>query len=245
MSVKKILAISFISLFLFGTAVLFAQQPATSTETKERSVEELYLTNPSVRLAYEVSKADNRDDKLLALVQIQSLLDEGLKGEDERAIATILGNLASEGTTVIIRDRGRVVNNYPDVRWMACRSLSYVKTEEGKKKATDVLIVVLQQDNDYLVKTNAIYSLGIIGLNENNTTSRAIASAVEFQDYSAPNDALAMSAIVAIERLMDSDDGVTDGVSMRAMIKIQQGTYAKEVKDRAREVLDKLRQQTN
>ncbi|MBN1524489.1 MAG: HEAT repeat domain-containing protein [Spirochaetales bacterium] len=234
MRIKKVIAI--LVILLLSTGIVFAQDTK-----KEESIEELYLSNPNVRYAYEISMAEDRDDKLLAIDEIGRLIDEGVSAQDEQQIAMILEDLASQGTTVIIRENGRVTNYYPDVRWEACRILAKVQSDEGKKRAVKALVNVLRQDDDPIVKAKAVLALGEIGTNQDNTAARAIATAVTEQDYMAPNNNFAMSSIIALEKLSDSDDGITDASVLSALVKIMQGNYSRTVKNKAREVLDTLR----
>ena len=216
-------------------------QAAGDKPPKEASIEELYLSNPGLQIAYEAARSDDRETKLLAISQINELLDEGMSSEDEQKISVILRDLSSQGTTVLIREKGRLINYYPDVRREACRVLSSVKSEEGKKQAVKVLSDVLRNDDDPIVKANAAYSLGVIGLNENNEPVRAIAKALEIQDIIAPNDNFAYSGVVALEKISKANNGISDARSLKVLVRITQGNYRRVVKEKALQVLRELR----
>jgi HEAT repeat protein len=217
-----------------------AQNPK-ETPAKEASIEELYLSNPGLQIAYEAARSEDRETKLLAISQINELLDEGVSSEDEQKISVILRDLTSQGTTVLIREKGRLINYYPDVRREACRVLASVKSEEGKKQAVKVLIDVLRNDDDPIVKAHAAYSLGVIGMNENNESARAIAQAMEIQDLTAPNDNFAYSGTVALEKISKANNGSADARSLKVLVRIAQGNYNRAVKEKALQVLKEMR----
>jgi HEAT repeat protein len=218
----------------------FTQSPEERPE-KEESIEELYLSNPGLQIAYEAARSEERESKLLAITQISELLDEGVSAQDEEQISVILRDLSAQGTTVLVREKGRLVNYFPDVRREACRVLASVKSEEGKKKAVKVLAEVLYNDDDPIVKSSAAFSLGVLGMNENEEASRAIARALEIQDLTAPNDFFAYSGAVALKKLAKSNNGISDPRSMRIMTKIFQGNYTDIVQEKALQALNELR----
>jgi HEAT repeat protein len=221
-------------------ALAFAQNPKESPK-KEESIEELYLSNPGLRIAYEAARSEERESKLLAISQINELIDEGLSSQDEEQITIVLRDLSAQGTSVLIREKGKLINYFPDVRREACRVLASVKSEEAKKKAVKVLIEVLRNDDDAIVKSSAAYSLGLIGLNENGEVSRAIGQALEAQDYIAPNDNLAYAGCLALEKLVKANKGLDDATSLRILVKIAQGNYTRTVKMKALQVLQEIR----
>ncbi|HEQ72314.1 MAG TPA: HEAT repeat domain-containing protein [Spirochaetia bacterium] len=238
MMLKKMFAMALAGT-LCAVPVAFAQNGGNTG--REESIEELYLTNPALQIAYEAARSDDRESKLLALSQLTAMIDEGVSKEEEVQIAAILRDLASQGTTIIIREKGRLVNYYVDVRREACRVLATVKSDEAKKRAVAVLIEVLKYDDDPIVKSNAAYSLGVIGLNENEESARAIARALESQDYVAPNDHFAYSGAIALEKIAKANNGIFDPLVMQVLVKITQGNYNRSVKDKAFSVLQTLR----
>jgi HEAT repeat protein len=224
-----------------GTA--FAQDPKESPK-KEASIEELYLSNPGLQIAYEAARSDDRDTKLLAISQINELLDEGVSSDDETNISIILRDLSSQGTTVRVLEKGRLINYYPDVRREACRVLAAVKSEDGKKEAVKILSDVLRNDDDPIVKAHAAYALGVIGMNENNDAVNAISKALEIQDMVAPNDNFAYSGTLALEKISKANNGVSDARSLKILVRIAQGNYNRAVKNKALQVLKELRTQS-
>jgi hypothetical protein len=236
---RKCISIIVLALCLVP-ALGFAQNPK-ETPKKEESIEELFLSNPGLRIAYEAARSEERESKLLAISQINELIDKGLSAKDEEQITVILRDLTAQGTSVLVREKGKLINYYSDVRREACRVLAAVKSEEAKKKAVKVLIEVLRNDDDAIVKSNAVYSLGLIGLNENGESSRAIGLALESQDYVAPNDNLAYSGCIALEKIAKANNGIYDSSSLRMLVKIAQGNYNRTVKEKALQVLQQMR----
>ena len=87
----------------------------------------------------------------------------------------MLEYLALEGSGRIVRESHRQVNNFPDVRRRAAELLGKVRTEQSK----DALIFVLLNDDEPMVKAQAAYALGELGMNDNNEVVAALAFAVE------------------------------------------------------------------
>ena len=82
MSRKSLFIIFAVIVLVPGSA--FAQNPK-ETPKKEESIEELYLSNPGLRIAYEAARSEERESKLLAISQINELIDQGLSSADEGA----------------------------------------------------------------------------------------------------------------------------------------------------------------
>lgn len=240
MNVKKVVSIACAGLLLIS-CFCFAQDSGT----REASIEELFLSNPALRAAYDASRSDDRESKLLAISQLNDLIEKGISAKDEEQVTVILRDLAAQGTTIIIREKGRLVNYYMDVRKEACRVLALVKSPEAKKKAVKVLIGVINVDDDPIVKSAAAYSLGIIGLNENEEVGRAIALALDLQDKVQPNDHFAYSATLALEKIAKANNGINDASVSRVLVRIIQGNYHRSVKDKALQVLQTIRSYSN
>jgi HEAT repeat protein len=239
MKIKKSLFIAILMCLLIPVS-LFAQNP-TSSPKKEESIEELYLSNPALRIAYEASRSEDRESKLLAVSELNEIIDKGASAKDEKEVATILRNLTAQGTTVLVHENGRLINYFTDVRREACRVLANVKSEEAKKQAVKALMEVLLNDDDPIVKGTAAYSLGTLGLNENEETARAIATALEAQDYIAPNDYFAFSGTIALGKIAKTNNGIFDTTTSRVLVRITQGNYNDDVKAKAWQVIQLLR----
>jgi hypothetical protein len=238
----KALCILFSLYFFISITAVFAQSEDSTSTGKEPSVEELYLKNPQLQIINEEAAADGRESKLLAVSHAEDSLKKGVSGDEEYTMVLILGRLAGEGTTTILSRQGRVVNYFPEVRGQACSALQFVQGDKAKAKAVNILIGVLVNDVDPIVKSNAAYALGIIGLNENGYTVQAIASAIKVQDELAPNDNFAYVSALALGKIAKANNGIYQPQAFRALVRIAQGNYSRVVKDKALEVLEELRQ---
>jgi HEAT repeat protein len=230
-SLKRFFA--FCTMAFFAVSMIMGQ---TSNSNDEMSVEESYLQE-SVELMVirETSRADSRDQKLVALEYIGNAIDRGNTGEEVRAA---LEYLSMEGVMNKARENGRLVNNFPDVRRKAAEYLGDLGTPE----AQSTLIRIVVADPEPMVLQEAIKSLAKIGLNENEEAVNAIAWIVRRFDVLNPDNLLALSAVDAFEKIAERNGGIRDPNVIQTLIRIAEGPYIKPVQDRARQVILELRQ---
>lgn len=212
----------------------FAQAPATGGE---RTVEESYLQESlETMIIREQAYGEGKDSKLVALQYIRQAVEEGRTTPD---IQAALDYLALESSYTIVRSGGygKPTNNYPDVRREAALLLGQFKTPEAK----DTLLKVALADDEPMVIAAAIRSMGQIGIVEGDDVTQAIAFIVSRYDILMPDNSLAFEALVALEMLADANKGISDPSAIRAIMRIADGNYIKPVKDKARQLLDKLR----
>ncbi|MDR2404164.1 MAG: HEAT repeat domain-containing protein [Spirochaetaceae bacterium] len=220
---------------LIGAVVLAAGQESGSD--RELSVEESYLQESiELMMIREQSRADSRDMKLVALEYIGDAINRGNTGPE---VQSALEYLSMEGVLNKSRENGRLINNYPDVRTKAATYLGELKTPEAKK----TLIKMVLADPEPMVLTEAIKSLGKIGLNDNDDTISAISWVVTRFDVLNPDNLLALSALEAYEKLAEAGGGIKDPNVIRTIIRIAEGPYIKPVQERAKQVLINLRKQ--
>jgi hypothetical protein len=210
-------------------------QTSGSNSNREMSVEESYLQE-SVELMVirETSRADSRDQKLVALEYIGDAIGRGNKGEEVR---TALEYLSMEGVMNKARENGRLVNNFPDVRRKAAEYLGDLGTPEAK----NTLLKIVVADPEPMVLQEAIKSLAKIGLNDNEETVNAIAWIVTRFDVLNPDNLLALSAVDAFDKIAEKNGGIKDPNTIRVLIRIAEGPYIKPVQERARQVIMDLR----
>ncbi|MDR1949248.1 MAG: HEAT repeat domain-containing protein [Spirochaetaceae bacterium] len=215
-----------------------AASGTTSTgSTREMSVEESYLQESiELMMIREQSRADSRDMKLVALEYIGDAIDRGNTGPE---VQSALEYLSMEGVMNKTRENGRLINNYPDVRTKAATYLGELKTPEAK----NTLIKMVLADPEPMVLTEAVKSLGKIGLNDNDDTINAISWVVTRFDVLNPDNLLALSALEAYERLAEAGGGIKDPNVIRTIIRIAEGPYIRPVQERAKQVLINLRKQ--
>jgi hypothetical protein len=235
-TVKRLIVIGVIffavSITAFGQA---AGSSARTADDEEMSVEESYLQQSiELMIIREQSRAESRDMKLVALEYIGEAIDNGNTGDD---IRQALEYLALEGIATQTRENGRLMNNYPDVRTRAATYLGDLGTEEAK----DTLMKVLLADPEPMVLTEAVKSLGKIGLNDEEQTAEAISWVVTRFDVLNPDNLLALSAIDAFEKLADANGGIKSAAVVRTVIRIAEGPYINPVRNRAKEFLNTLR----
>lgn len=214
-----------LSVLVLAGAAVIAQQ--------EKSVESEYLSSAEDVVITELANSDARDNKNIALEYLEEAVESGRVTPDMTAA---LDQLAGEGVTTKSTTNGRVVNNFPDVRKKACDILAKVPTKESK----DTLVKIALQDNEPMVVTAAIRSLGKIGINDNDEVINVIAFANRHNMGTTPTGSLALEVINAYERLAPT---VSDrSVMLESLSKIYAETkYPTSVRNKALALLNKLR----
>ena len=178
---------------------LSAQQQSVQkvdSTNNETSVESEYLSSVEDVVITELANSDERDNKLVALQYLENAVNEGRSTPD---MMRALDQLAGEGITSEARTNGRLVNNFPDIRAKACDLLAQVPTEESK----DTLVKIALADNEPMVITAAIRSLGEIGINNNDDVAETIAWAQKKNAVLNPTSSLALEVLIAYEKLAD------------------------------------------
>lgn len=236
--VRRMCSVAAVS--IAAASVLWAQTPSDKPAARELSVEESYLQE-SVELMVirEQTRAESRDMKLVALEYIGEAIEGGRAGAE---VQKALEYLALEGVVSQAREGGigRLTNNYPDVRAKAAKYLGDLGTEEAKKS----LIRIVLAEPEPMVLTEAIKSLGKIGLNNNEETVTAISWIVTRFDVLNPDNILALSALEAFEKIAERNGGIKDPAAIRTILRIAEGQYIRPVQNRAKEVLSNLRKYT-
>ncbi len=212
--------------------ILSAQEQTVVTQKSETTVEDEYLSNVEDVIIRELAQADDRDNKYVALQYIENALSEGRNSPD---MIYALESLAGEGISTQSRTNGRLMNNYPDVRAKACELLGQIPTEESKT----ALIKVALADNEPMVATAAIRSLGDIGINENDEVISTIIWTQKKYAALNPTSSLALEILFAYEKLADT---VFDKAAMIQSISVIASyyTYATPVRTKAYELLKTL-----
>lgn len=219
----------------FLAPVFWAVGQSSGTADTETSVEESYLQESvDVMIIREQSRSGSREMKLAALEYIGNAIEEGKAGED---IQGALEYMAMEGILNKTHENGRLTNNFPDVRTKAAAYLGDLGTVEAK----DTLIKMTLVETEPMVLTEAIKSLGKIGMNEENETTNTISWIVARFDTLNPDNLLALSALDTFEIIAEKNGGLRDAATLRAIMRIGEGPYIKAVQDRAKQLLATLR----
>lgn len=217
------------ALLLLPVATLCAQTGGA----REQTVEDIFLQSVELKIIGEMAFSTDRDMKVDALDSLEEMIENGKVSEGDEEVLYILDALSLEGTGAQFRENGRMINNFPEIRRRSCELLGKV----GGIKAKDSLINVLLNDDEPMVKAEAAYALGELGLNENNQVTEALAYAILSDDIMTPDNNFAFASLLAFEKLRDSSDGLNDASMFRALVRISSGNYIRPVKLKAQEVI--------
>ncbi len=227
----RALSVFLIFMFIAAAQMGFSQE-------RELTIEELYLQNAEIRIVREQAVSQDRDMKLLALENIQEMLDDGRLSTGAPEAHFVLEYLSGEGLTHTVSESGRLTNYFPEVRRQAVNLLGQL----GGDNSQETLISVLLNDIEPMVMAEAAYALGQLGNNEDNFASQAIANVILFEDITLPDNNLAFASLLAFEKLAAANGGLNDPTAFEAIIRIAQGNYIRKVRLKAVQVLDALRQ---
>lgn len=216
-----------------GAAVLAGAQ--TKTE-RELTVEELYLQDIEFQILSEQAFSQDQELKMGVLDVMEKMIQDG-QVKDRSKLEFVLEYLAMEGTGRRVRENAQLVNYFPEVRRRAANLLGRV----GGEGAKNALISVLVIDNEPMVKAEAAYSLGMIGLNEANETVKAILFTLEQEDPSQPDNNLGYAICLALEKIARKNNGIKEAEAYRALVRIAQGPYIRTVKQKALATLNELK----
>uniref|UniRef100_UPI00388FE77D HEAT repeat domain-containing protein n=1 Tax=Treponema sp. TaxID=166 RepID=UPI00388FE77D len=167
-----------------------------SLHAEEKSAEQEYMSSVEDVVITELANSDERDNKLVALQYLEEAVENGRVSPD---MMVALDHLAGEGINTQSRTSGRLTNNYPDIRAKACDLLGKVPTEESKTSLTKIALA----DNEPMVITAAVRSLGEIGLNDNDDVVNTIAWANKKNAVLNPTSSLALEVLIAYEKIAD------------------------------------------
>jgi HEAT repeat protein len=228
-----------IATLLLIPAGLFAQdgEDSDDQEGSARTIEELYLSQDlELQIMRSQARANDREMKELALRSIRDMVESG---ETPDGVYVILESLAAEGVGRQVRSNGSIVNNFPEIRRQAAELLGQV----GGEQAKDTLITILRDDPETMVLAEAAYALGQIGLNENNEVSDHMVQALLRENSrSTPDNNLAFSLILSLERLSAQNGGLADPEVLNVLLETASSPYIRTVRRRAVEAIVNMRE---
>ena len=210
---------------------------AAYADEEESTVEGEYMSSMEDVVVQELSNSDELENKLMALQFLEEAANNGKVSPD---MMVSLDHLAGEGTVTQSRTKGRVSNNFPEVRREACRILGKVGTPEAAKG----LNKIVKADNEPMVLSAAINSLGEIGFNDNDETTNTIAFYSDRFETLNPTSSLALEIVNAYEKLAPKTKDRKPILSSLQRIAVDY-RLAKPVRNRAKEVLNNLRGEEN
>jgi len=231
---KKLLAVA--SIFAFAT-VIFAQAKTDTKKESETSVESEYLNDVDGDIIMGLASSDEFDNKLVALQYLQQAIEDGNVTEQ---VVAALDKLAGEGVTNQTRTGRRLSNNFPEIRRQACLLLAKVPTEHSKNTLINVAIA----DNEPMVIAAAVFSLGEIGINNNDETVEAIAFANKRNQVLNPTSSLASEVLTAYEKLADKTENKKTMINSITLI-ASDYHYVTPVRDKAQKLLKKMSSQSD
>ena len=203
-----------------------------SLVAEETSVEQEYMSTVEDVVITELANSDERDNKLVALQYLENAIDDGRVSPD---MMVALDHLAGEGINTQSRQANRLVNNYPDIRAKACDLLGKVATEESKTTLKNIALA----DNEPMVISAAVRSLGQVGLNKNDDVVNTIAWANKKNAVLNPTSSLALEVLIAYEKIADSVEDKSGMIQSVGQIATNYH-YVKPVRDRALALLKVL-----
>jgi len=209
------------------------------SQSTELSVEESYLQEDvDLMIVRETSKQDSLNQKLMALDFIGTLIEQGNTSDE---IRLTLERLSLEGTNVQTREKGRLKNDFPEVRRLAAKHLGAFGTEEAKI----ALLKVCVSDNEPLVLQEAVRSLGTIGIDKDGEVVGTIVWVTnKFTNSISPDNLLALAAIDSIQKIAKKNNGVRDE-AFNLLIKISEGPYSPPIREKARQTIIDIRTQAS
>ncbi|MBN1836563.1 MAG: HEAT repeat domain-containing protein [Spirochaetales bacterium] len=226
--------------FIGVAGLVAASTLGAQSRDREPTVEELYLRDIEYQVRREQAYSDDRELKMLVLDELEEMI-EGGSVDDPDKVQPILEFLGMEGTVRRVKENNRLVNNFPEVRRRAANLLGRL----GGEKAKNSLITILIVDNEPMVKAEAAYGLGVVGLNDSNEAVQAILYAMEQEDPTMPDNNLAYAVCLALEKIAEKNNGFERpedaSTAARALVRIAQGNYIRTVRRKAVDTLDVLK----
>ena len=225
-------------LLIFALLPVVAQTGANDTANRPLTIEELFLSQDvEIQIMRSQALAADRDSKLLALQTIRGRIGSGRVSGNETAVIAVLDALAGEGVYRVVRQGGSVVNNFPDIRRQAAGLLG----EIGGENAKNILLKIVADDPEPMVLSEAVYSLGRIGINDPAVTERMVAALRRNTFRVSPDNNFAYATLLAFEQLSTVGPGIAQPDILQALIEVISGNYIEIVKAKALDILSNLR----
>lgn len=221
--------------YLLLVAIVF---PLAAQEESEATIEELYLQSAvKTQIIKTEAESPDRDMKMVALTDIRQMIDDGsANGNPE--IVKVLGKLAGEGVTNVVREQGHVINDFPEVRREAARILGEMGTPEAARELNTILLT----DPEPMVMSEAILAISNIQVDDTNSRNRSMAAAIYRQTAVNKDNNFAYTYLQAVENIANREGAISDPMIFEEVAKIadaRQG-YNRVVRERAYKLLRDL-----
>jgi HEAT repeat protein len=239
---------------LFVAGIAFAQegnnQGTGNNQDQPRTIEELYLSQDvEVQILRQQALSSDRQSKLLALQTIRSMVENGELAANNPGVHVILESLATEGTRRQVRSEGRVVNNFPEIRRQAANILGELGengSDLARENARDALMTVLEVDDEPMVLAEAVFALGQVGVDDEGDALDRIMFVLNRENAAqTPDNNLAFATLLAVERISGQQGGITDPELITALLEVASGSYIRDVRLKAIDVIYNIRHDTN
>lgn len=221
-----------------GTAASGTTASGGTSSSGQLTVEEKRLqSSVEVQVITSLVAENGRAEKLKALEYIRNMVDKGKVKENNKEVVALIEELGGEGTTKQVVEKGRIVNDYPDVRREAAEVLGQI----GGPQAREALVNMMLKDKEPMVISEAVYSLGLIGGGDQQARVESIiVSILKNQDIVKPDANFAYAAVSALEMFGKKNNGKVSPEVFTALVRIQNGNYIRPVREKAKQVLDEF-----
>lgn len=202
------------------------------------SIEELYLSQEvEVQVLRTQALSNTRETKLMALVSIRNMVEDKRVTPENKEIVALLESLAGEGVFRVTRSDGSVANYFPDVRREAVELLGKV----GGKEAKTILQKVALEDKEPMVLAEAVYAMGRMATVDDKDMMVYLTKVmVRNNARVAPDNNLAFSCLLTIEKMARAFKGIADPELIGALLDTASGIYLKDVRMKAIQVISAL-----
>ena len=216
--------ISMILISILVGAIVFSQ-----------TIEDKLLKKREQRLLnyYYQARSGGRTSKLETLTSILSEYDESKYSDKDQKLVDLVVYLTEEGSTRQEFENNRIINDFPEVRREACIVLAKI----GGDQARDALINVIANDQNSMVKAEALKSLAIVKDNQTGKALRAIVYVYKSTYQPDPN--LVMAIIEAITAIAKGNTDVY-GDAVLILSEIQVAQYPRLIREAAFNAIKKL-----
>ena len=186
--------------------------------------------------------ADGLSIRKKTLKDIEDAVEQGNTSDE---VYAALEYMSMEGLKNKSMERGKIINDYPEIRGMVAGQLGKLATA----KATDILIQLCnaERKDEYYVMQKIIIALGDIGINENDNTIKNIIWNVRGYNPRRPDtfiDRVIYSAIDAVDKIEKKNDGIKNQKEFddvqEFLKRVSEGHFSTPVRDRAKHVLEEI-----
>jgi hypothetical protein len=209
-----------------------AQTGTTPEKERERTIEELYLSqNIELQIIKNQAQSNDWEVRNLAIQSLRTMAAEKRINADNPGAFLILENLAKQ-------EQGPNTKNFNLIRKDACTILG----EIGDERSRQILMDVVMTDTEPMVLAEAVYALGLIGKDPKGEVLNRLMWILHRENMkSTPDNNFAFATLLSIEKLARSEDGLKNPESIGVLVEVLEANYIRDVKLKAVDVIYKLR----